>query len=1127
MQQMVDWLEKLGMSEYAKPFAENDIDFTILGDLTDQDLEKIGVASLGHRRKMLRAIADLKVVEKSAPAVAIAAVAPAEPRPQDTAERRQVTVMFSDLVGSTALAARMDPEDLREVISAYQKCVAETVRRFGGFVAKYMGDGVLVYFGYPQAYEDEAERAVRAGLELTAAVAGLKTRTSLQTRIGIATGLVVVGDLIGSGASQEQAIVGETPNLAARLQAIAEPNTVVIADDTRKLLGNLFELQDLGARDLKGISGPVLAWAVLRASAVESRFEALHATGLTALVGREEEFDLLLRRWSRAKTGEGQVVLLSGEAGIGKSRLTAALLERLAGEPHTRLRYFCSPQHTDSAFYPIIGQMERAAGLMHNDTPQAKLDKLDAMLAQSSTSIQDAALFAEMLSLPNDGRYPALDLAPQQRRERVMEALILQMQVLTRSNPVLMIFEDAHWTDPTSLEVFGRVVHRIATLRGLLIVTFRPEFEPPWIGRPHVTPLTINRLAQRDIDAMIDHVVGNKLIPASIRQDIIERTDGIPLFVEEMTKAVLEAESEGEARRTAGAVPSPALAVPASLYASLMARLDRLGPAKEVAQIGSAIGREFSHALLAAVVHKPEADLETALDRLIAAGLLFRQGVPPHATYLFKHALVQDAAYGTLLREPRRALHARIADTLESQFAKIAERQPALLARHCTEAGLIEKAAGLWGEAGRRSLARSALAEAVEQLMRALAQIAALPATPALRREEIKLQVALANALMHTKGYAAPEPKAAVEQARLLIERAEALGEPPEDPLLLFSVFYGFWVANFVAFDGDVCRDLAAQFLALAEKQGTTVPLMIGHRLMGTSLWGTGDIAKARAHLDRAIALYDPAGHRPLATRFGQDVGVAILTWRSWALWLLGYPEAALADADDALKNAREIGHAGTLMYILYCATWTHIQCGDYAIAAAQSQELIALADEKGTPLWKAAGMMNKGCVLASSGKAAEAVQMITSGITGWRSTGGTVFTPLWLSNLAGVYAELRQFDDAWRCIGEAMTAVETTKETSCEPEIHRIAGEIALKSAKPDAAKAEAYFERALVVARAQQAKSWELRAAMSMARLWRDQGKRAEARDLLAPVYGWFTEGFDTLDLKEAKALLDALHA
>jgi class 3 adenylate cyclase len=622
------WLRSLGLEEYETAFRQNHIDDTILPSLTAEDLKDLGIGSIGHRRKLIDAIALLR-------ADATTKAPPGLPKPaQDTAERRQVTVMFSDLVGSTALSARMDPEDLREVIAAYQKCVSDTVHRFGGFVAKYMGDGVPVYFGWPQAHEDDAERAVRAGLELVEAVAALKTPVSLQTRVGIATGLVVVGDLIGSGGSQEQAVVGETPNLAARLQGIAEPNSVVIAGSTRKLVGNLFELEDLGAQDLKGIAEPVRAWAALRPASVESRFEAFHRSGLTDLVGREEELELLLRRWAKAKTAEGQVVLLSGEAGIGKSRLTAALLETIASEPHTRLRYFCSPQHTDSAFYPIIGQMERAARFVHDDTAKAKLDKLDAVLAQTSTRIEEAALFAEMLSLPNDGRYAALDLEPQQRRQKTLEALTALVEALSRQSPLLMIFEDAHWTDPTSLETFGRVVDRVRSLPVLLIVTFRPEFEPPWIGRPYVTALTINRLAQRDIEAMIDRVVGNKLIPANIRQDIIERTDGIPLFVEEMTKAVLEAGSEEDAPRTAATVPSTALAVPASLHASLMARLDRLGPAKEVAQIGAAIGREFSHALLAAVAHKPETKLGSALDRLMAADLLFRQGVPPHATYL-------------------------------------------------------------------------------------------------------------------------------------------------------------------------------------------------------------------------------------------------------------------------------------------------------------------------------------------------------------------------------------------------------------------------------------------------------------------------------------------------------------
>ena len=1126
---VVVWLRSLGLERYEAVFRENEITERVLPNLTAEDLKELGVTALGHRRTLLDAIVALRAdTGGKAPSADVATTSTTPSAAlEDRAERRQVTVMFSDLVGSTALSARIDPEDLREVISAYQKCVAETVGRFGGFVAKYMGDGVLIYFGYPQAHEDDAERAVRAGLELVAAVSGLKTHATLQTRVGIATGLVVVGDLIGSGASQEQAIVGETPNLAARLQSVAEPNSVVIAESTRKLVGSLFELQDLGAKDLKGIAGAARAWVALRPALVESRFDALHSSGLTQLVGREEELELLLRRWSKAKGGQGQVVLLSGEPGIGKSRLTAGLLERLAGEPHTRLRYFCSPQHTDSTLYPIINQVERAAGFTHEETTQTKLDKLDALLAQSFTARQDAALLAEMLALPNDGRYPSIELTAQQRREKTLEALTRQLEALSRSNPVLTIFEDVHWLDPTSLEVLGRTVARIRTLSALLIVTHRPEFAPPWIGQPHVAALTINRLGDWEIAAMIDLVTGNKPLPASIRLDIIERTDGIPLFVEEMTKAVLEAESQGEAQQTAAAIPPSAPAVPASLHASLMARLDRLGSAKDVAQIGAAIGREFSHAVLAAVARKPKIELGSALDRLTEAGLLFRQGVAPHATYLFKHALVQDAAYGTLLREPRRALHARIAETLEHQFKEIAESQPEILARHYTEAGLTEKAAGMWGKAGQQSLARSALVEATAQFDRALAQIAALPATPALRREQIRLQVALIHTLYHVKGAAAPETIAAVERARLVIEQAQAIGEAPEDPLLLFSVLYGFWVASLVAFNGDAVSELATQFLAVAEKQGAKGMRMVGHRLRGMSLLCTGAIAESRMHFDQAMALYDPVEHLPLATRFGQEVRVAIFSFRSIALWVLGYPTAALEDVKQALDNAREIGQVASLMYALTNTSPVLVDCGSYLLANAQLDELIALADEKGASYWKALGMLLRGNLYALTGNASGAVQIITTGITAFRSTGAKFWMPLHLPYLARAYVELDQFNDAWRCISEAMTAVETTKERWCEAEVHRIAGEIARKLPEPDAAKAEGHFEHALTIARAQQAKSWELRASMSLARLWRDQGKVPQASELLAPVYGWFTEGFDTRDLKDAKALLEELAA
>ena len=1120
-----DWLRGLGLGQYEASFRQNEVNESVLPKLTQEDLKEIGVGPVGHRRIILDAIAALRT---SADAKAPPPEAPSTvPKPaQDTAERRQVTVMFSDLVGSTALSARMDPEDLRDIISAYQKCVAETVARYGGFVAKYMGDGILVYFGYPQAHEDDAERAVRAGLELIQAVGGLKSNVRLQTRVGVATGLVVVGDLIGSGAAQEQAVVGETPNLAARLQAVAEPNKVVIAGSTRKLLGNLFELEELGVKDIKGIAEPVRAWAALRPSSVVSRFEALHGRVLTGLVGREEELEILLRRWSKAKGGEGQVVLLSGEPGIGKSRLTVALLERLATEPHTRLRYFCSPQHTDSVLYPVIvGQLERAAGFAYNDTSLAKLNKLDALLAQCFTSREDAALFAEMLSLPNDGRYPTLDLTPEERRQKTLEALVAQIGALSRQKPVLMIFEDAHWADPTSLEAFGRAVDRIGTLSALLIVTYRPEFEPPWIGRPHVTALILNRLGDHEIAAMIEGVVGNKPLPVSVRKEIIDRADGIPLFVEEITNAVLEAESEGHARQTAAAVPAPALAVPASLHASLMARLDRLGAAKEIAQIGAGIGREFSHALLGAVAGKPEAELAAALDRVLAAGLLFQEGVPPHATYLFKHALVQDAAYGTLLRQPRRALHARIAEILESQFAEIAENRPELLARHCAEAGLMEKAANLWGKAGQRSLERSALVEAIAQFTRALDQIATLPATSSVRREQIRLQVALITPLFHVKGFSAPETKQAADRAYFLIEQAEEYGEPPDDPLLLFSVLYGFWNISLVSSNCDGSRQIAGQFWGMAEQQGTTIPLMLGHRLMGTSLTVMGDLAEGRAHLDHAVDLYEPVKHGRLATRFGQDIRVGILSWRHLTSWLLGYPDAALADVDLALRYAHEIGQAATLMYAQAYAAGTHFHCRNYATASAINDAAVALADEKGASLWKAFGTARRGWIFAMTGRASKAVETINCGMKALHPTGATAFDPVHLSMLALAYAYAGRFDDAGSCITAALQKTRTTNETWFEAEVHRIAGEIALKSPERDIAKAETYFERALTIARQQHAKSWELRAAMSMARLWRDQGKREEARELLAPVYGWFTEGFDTLDLKEAKKLLDEL--
>jgi class 3 adenylate cyclase/predicted ATPase len=1110
VQQIADWLEKLGLGQYAQRFAENEIDISVLPHLSDQDLKDIGVP-LGHRRKMLVAIGELAYIARTTPEPTVRT----EPKPQDTAERRQVTVMFSDLVGSTALSARMDPEDLRELISAYQKCVAETVGRFGGFVAKYMGDGVLVYFGYPQAHEDDAERAVRAGLELVAAVGDLKTHAALQTRVGIATGVVVVGDLVGSGASREQAIVGETPNLAARLQGIAEPNTVVVAESTRRFLGNLYELDDLGAQDLKGIAGPARAWAALRLAPVESRFDALHAGGLTELVGREEELEILLRRWSKAKTGEGQVVLLSGEAGIGKSRLTAALLERLAKEPHTRLRYFCSPQHTDSAFYPIISQMGRAARFAHDDTAQAKLDKLDTLLAQSFTPLQDAALFAEMLSLPNDGRYPTLELAPQQRRQRTLEALTTQIEALTRQSPVLMIFEDVHWIDPTSLEALGRAVDRIKTLGVLLIVTHRPEFEPPWIGQPHVTALSMNRLGEREIAAIIDGVTGNKPLPAKIRQEIIERTDGIPLFVEEMTKAVLEAGTEAAAAQAISMAPSPALAVPASLYASLMARLDRLGPAKEVAQIGSAIGREFSHALLAAVARKPEAEIASALDRLIAAGLLFRQGVPPHATYLFKHALVQDTAYGALLRSSRQELHVRVATTLKEHFADLVDRQPELLAHHLTGAGQVEQAADQWLKAGQFAAAHSAYAEAVSHFDRGLSLLGSL-SDAQRNRLEIKLQLAKGVSLISAKGFWSAE--AAKAHAR-----AQELSEKTEDIESLFVAIWGVWQFRRMS-DLNAASELSDKLLSLVEKNKNNGLRLEAHHTGWTTHFFRGEPALAQEHCEKGRTLYDFEQHRTHAHIYGHDPGVCARTIGAWSDWLLGYPDTALARVNDGLALAERVNHPLSLALARLHASILHQFRRDSASVLQCTQSAETLAAEKRIALTLDPRVLRGWALLAPDDIGAPIASFRTA-LSDPARQGTIQYAPYSFALFSEVLCLTGNHDGASDALRDAAVIAEQSGERWWDAEICRLRGLVALSGG--EVSESEAWLLKSLQTAQQQRAKSLELRAAMSMARLWRDRGKPQQARELLTPVYGWFTEGFDTLDLKEAKALLDELHA
>jgi len=1111
---LAGWLRRLGLGQYEAAFRENEIDETILPKLTAEDLKDLGISIVGHRRKLLDAIAALRTDGSAKPSASDASASRSGGGPEDRAERRQVTVMFSDLVGSTALSGRMDPEDLREVISAYQNCVGEIVPRFGGFVAKYMGDGVLIYFGYPQAHEDDAERAVRAGLELVAEVGSLKTPTRLQTRVGIATGLVVVGDLIGSGPSQEQAIIGETPNLAARLQGVAEPDSVVIADSTRRLVGNLFELDDLGAQNLKGME-PVRAWAAMRPSSVESRFEALHASGMTALVGRKQETELLLRCWSNAKTGEGQVVLLSGEAGIGKSRVTAALLERLASEPHTRLRYFCSPQHTDSAFYPIIGQMERAAGLQRDDTSQAKLDKLDALLAQTSTAKEDVALLAEMLSLPNDGRYPTLDLTPQQRRHRTLEALTTQLERLAIQRPLLMIFEDVHWIDPTSLETLTRSIDQIKALPALLVVTFRPEFVVPWAEQSQMTSIVLNRLGERDVATIVSSLAGNRELPADVLADIVERTDGVPLFVEEMTKAVLEAESESEARKTAAAVPSSSTAVPASLHASLMARLDRLGQAtKEVAQVGATIGRDFPYELLALVVQKSEPDLQTSLGRLNEAGLMFCQGIPPNATFYFKHALVRDAAYGSLLRQRRRQLHGQIATVLESRDPELKQTQPETLALHYAAAGFSDRAVDYYMKAAERSMAASANMEAIAHLKTALDLLKTVRSSPERTLQEWRALIAMGPPLIATQSWAASEVETVYLRAR---ELASSFGEGPE----LCQTLVGLWVFYLVRARLSAALDLATQLLQLAERIGSPDLAILAHLAGVASHYWSGDPARVPYHAEKVLGLYNldaHGGHKLMS----QDPAVTALSSHALSLWLTGYPDQAHEMSLKAIALARTIGHPFTLCLALEWDAFLRHMRQEPDLVADRANECHSVAAQQGFANFAADAIIHG--EWAGAGLEADHIVKIRKAMDQRLSLGTNLAHPFFASLLAQQLAKRGAGGEAIAILADAIAQTERTGEGWWQPEMYRMMGDLC-KMAGSSGREIEKYYRIAIERAQQRQAKSHELRACTSLAYLWLDQGKRNDARDLLEPTYCWFTEGFRTPGLKQARALLDNL--
>jgi class 3 adenylate cyclase/predicted ATPase len=1086
------WLQDLGLGRYEQVFRDNAIDADVLPELTDEHLKELGLP-LGHRLKLLKAVAVLRQV----------------PAP-DQAERRQLTVVFADLVGSTALAAALDPEEMRDVLRAYQNTVAGEITRFEGHVAKYLGDGVLAYFGWPRAHEDDAERAVLAGLTIIEAVGRLSTPTEefLAARVGIATGLVVVGDLVGEGAAREEMVVGETPNLAARLQAAATPGAVVIADGTRRLLGEVFELRELGATHLKGFAQPVSSFQVLGRHSMSSRFEAQQSGRAVPMVGRDQELALVLERWRQVGSGEGQAVLLVGEAGIGKSRLIHAILDAVAQSDQFVLRYQCSPHHTGTALWPVIQQIGYAASLEPADTDAVKLHKLEVLLRSGAQDISQAVpLVAALLGIDPGERYPAHDLTPHQQRARTLTALVEQLLGLAHQRPVLMVVEDVHWSDPTTLELLGQAIDQIAGARVLILLTSRPDNQPGFGGHPHVTRLTLNRLGRSPIEEIITHLGGRTNLSPEISTEIAARTDGVPLFVEELTKAVIEAGTVG-----------PRAAVPVSLYASLMARLDRVPEVKEVAQVAACIGREFSYSLLAKVWLSSETELRAALDRLAAAELIFRRGTPPEASYAFKHALVRDATHESLLKAQRQKLHARIVQVLEEHFPETVTTEPELLAQYCLEAGLLERSVVYWYQAGQQAVARSAMKEAVAQLSAGLDTLRRLPEGAERDRRELDLQTTLGVALLAARGQGASETGRTYARARDLAERQ---GETQQQ----LRALYGLSAHHTTRGDFRASGEAAETLLRLAKAQGDEAGQAAGYRMLGVNAIIVGEFIDARAHLEAALALPAARDGWQAASRYAMDPWVVASGWLSWPLLLSGHPEQAWDRHRESLARARELAHPNTLAQVLFTGC-TFCQLGsDPRGVLERAEALSVLATEQGFPFWRGAAMAFEGWAFAREGRTEQGIERIGEGIAAYCATEAELWRPLFLGLSAEAHALEGRLARACQLLTEAVDQAERTGEHWFEAELYRLEGAVLIRSGTPDLVAAESYLQKAVDLARSQRAKWWELRATTNLARLWSDQGRWAEAQGLLTPVCNWFSEGFDMPDLREARALLSAL--
>jgi class 3 adenylate cyclase/predicted ATPase len=1112
------WLRNVGLGQYESAFIENAIDTDVLLELTEGDLEKLGIR-LGDRKRLIKAI---KAMAGGSPSALITSEvggnAPGDYSPMVAAERRHLTVMICDLVGSTALSARLDPEDMSGVIDAFQAACARITLASDGFLADFRGDGILAYFGYPRAHEDDAERTVRAALDIVAAVARLKTpaEAPLSVRIGIATGLVVVGDLGGEGALRDHTVVGDTPSLAARLQALAEPGTVVVAASTRRLLGDRFRLRDLGLHKVKGIAEPIAAWAVDGVSASESRFGAVHAAGLTDLIGREDELDFLLKHQRLAWKGEGQIVLISGEPGIGKSRLAAALEERIADEPHTALRYQCSPHYTNSALYPFIAQLERAAGFRADDTSEQRLEKLEALLAIASPRVQEIApLFAALLSIPFGDRYPTLAPNPAQQRRRTFAALLDQFESLTRQKPVLILFEDAHWADAASLELIDLIVEQVRQLPALALFTLRPEFEPPWVGLPNVGTLTLGRFDRNNVESIVTQVTGGRALPAEVMNQIVAKTDGNPLFVEELTKAVLEGDillKDADSYRLDG--PLPPLAIPATLQDSLMARLDRLAPEKEIGQIGAVIGREFSYSLMRELVRRDETALKHSLAKLEQAELVFRRGEPPEAIYSFKHALVRDAAYESLLKSRRAQLHGQIARTIEEKFPDIVVRQPEILAHHFTEAGLVEPAIDYRLKAGKFALSRSANA-AVGHLKQGLKQIPNID-DPMLRNKwELLLQTSLGNSLRAIKGWSTDSVKHAYKRALQLCK------ESGLDEHTLPAMF-GLWTWNFVRPSLGEAQALAEHLLNTAENVDDPVYKALAHQALGFTLFARGKFAAAHAELERSIIMCGDSGGAAYLDLSAQDPRVHVRLYDGIVLWLLGYPDQALRICAEARLYADASQHTFSEAMARTISLRVHQFRGEAAVVAGQANAAIALCEEHEFVHYLAMALILRGWASAQQGEFEKGIAEIQEGLEKERATGALLYESYTLALLADACIKNERYGQALEFLNQAQLRLdEENSERFYAAEIYRLLGEAYMRSHQ-DLDQAEHFLCKGLKVAREQKAKSLELKLCVSIYDLYELRQNADKYRSQLGEIYGFFSEGFDTTDLVRAKARL-----